>query len=208
MKLSILIIIIFTVLISGCKNNSSTENNSEINFNIVSNNEKPHLDFMGIPISGDIASFCKKIEEKGYERKENECNIYLYNGSFTGIPAEIIVIADDSNREVYTVMVRLGETDKWRDLLNTYTRCKNIYAKKYNTPINIKESPIVESGDNESFMKSLYNGNRQYSCEFPSDGGEILISILSTHRDKGVVFIAYCDHQNLARKQKADITEI
>lgn len=145
------------------------------------------------------------MKKKGYTQIEKEGNIYLYNGSFTGIPAEIIVIADDSNREVYTILVRLGETDEWKKLLNVYNRCKGIYTIKYNTPTNIKESSISDTEKNESFMESLYNGNKQYNCEFHADGGDILISILSTRKDKGVVFIAYRNHQNLKKRQKTDM---
>lgn len=62
-----------------------------------------HMKFMGIPIDGNVYSFCEKLKAKGFVKNEEGNNIISYMGTFYGESAYIDVTYDPSNKNVYQV---------------------------------------------------------------------------------------------------------
>ena len=87
-------------------------------------NAQEHLSFKGIPIEGSISTFCQKLKAKGLTQVHSEDNIRLFTGDFTGRGATIGVIADQSGKNVFSVVVLLSKSDEWNTLVNTYDYCK------------------------------------------------------------------------------------
>lgn len=83
-------------------------------------NAQEHLSFKGIPIEGSISTFCQKLKAKGLTQIHSEDNIRLFTGDFTGRDATIGVIADQSGKNVFSVVVLLPKNDEWNSLVNTY----------------------------------------------------------------------------------------
>lgn len=68
-----------------------------------------HMNFMGIPIDGNINSFCKQLAELGFIRdKENAPNnMYCFTGTFYGEDANVDVEYDPYTYVVHSVAINI-----------------------------------------------------------------------------------------------------
>lgn len=65
-----------------------------------------HMKFMGIPIDGNVISFCQKLKEKGFSKdKEDAPNAYCFTGKFYGEDANVQVDYTHDSHTVYSVTV-------------------------------------------------------------------------------------------------------
>lgn len=172
-------------------------------------NAQEHLSFKGIPIEGRISTFCQKLKTKGLKQIHSEDNIKLFTGDFTGRDATIGVIADQSGKNVFSVVVFLPKSDEWNSLVNIYEYYKDLYIEKYGKPSFNKENNPSYSDSNFSLMHALYDGKVTYVCAFDVTGGTIELNIDKADGYlQGRVIIRYKDAQNIQGKRQADLDEI
>lgn len=172
-------------------------------------NAQEHLSFKGIPIEGSISTFCQKLKAKGLTQIHSEDNIRLFTGDFTGRDATIGVIADQSGKNVFSVVVLLPKNDEWYSLVNTYDYYKDLYIEKYGKPSFSKENNPSLSDSNFSLMHELYEGKVVYGCVFDVSGGNIELTIDKADGYlQGQVIIRYKDALNIQGKRQADLDEI
>ena len=70
------------------------------------NAQTDHFKFMGIPIDGNVSSFCQKLKEKGFSKdKEDAPNAYCFTGKFYGEDANVQVDYTHDSHTVYSVTV-------------------------------------------------------------------------------------------------------
>ncbi len=168
-----------------------------------------HLSFKGIPIEGSISTFCQKLKAKGLVQIHSEDNIRLFSGDFTGRDASIGVIADQSGKNVFSVVVILPKSEEWNTLVSTYEYYKDLYTEKYGKPTFCKENNPSHSDSNFSLMHELYEGRVIYGCVFNATGGTIELTIDKAEGYlQGQVIIRYKDAQNIQEKRQADLDEI
>jgi hypothetical protein len=87
-----------------------------------------HLEFKGVPIEGDINSFVKKLESKGFEVNGYVDTNVLMNGLFTGLPVDLIVFGSKNTKTVWKVSVSIGNDElEWKDLKALYEEYKELY---------------------------------------------------------------------------------
>lgn len=178
-------------------------------FAVIAANAQEHLSFKGIPIEGSMTTFCQKLEAKGLVQIHSTDNIRLFTGDFTGREATIVVGADQSGQNVFTVAVIFPESEEWNYLVNTYDYYKELYTEKYGTPSFNREDNPSRSNDNNSRMIELYKGTVVYGSVFNAPGGTIELSIdKGTGSFKGQVVIKYKDAQNIEAKRQSDLDEI
>ena len=68
--------------------------------------ETEHLQFMGIPINGQIKEFQSELSKKGFKRKSYASDgIRKYTGFFSGEDVELLVSFDKKTKNVYQVGV-------------------------------------------------------------------------------------------------------
>ena len=172
-------------------------------------NAQEHLSFKGIPIEGSISTFCQKLKAKGLTQVHSEDNIRLFKGDFTGRDATIGVIADQSGKNVFSVVVLLSKSSEWNTLVNTYDYYKELYIEKYGKPTFSKEYNPSHSDSNFSLMYELHEGKVIYGCVFNATGGTIELTIDKADGYlQGQVIIRYKDAQNIEGKRQADLDEI
>lgn len=103
-----------------------------------------HLEFKGVPIEGDINSFVKKLESKGFEVNGYVDTNVLMNGLFTGLPVDLIVFGSKNTKTVWKVSVSIGNDElEWKDLKALYEEYKELYIKKYGDPYRIMVSTRI-----------------------------------------------------------------
>lgn len=178
-------------------------------FVTISADAQEHLSFKGIPIEGSITTFCQKLKAKGLVQIHSADNIRLFTGDFTGREATIGVIADQTGKNVYSVVVIFPESGEWNNLVNTYNYYKDLYTEKYGSPsFNMEHNPS-HSDSNTSLMSEVHQGTVVYGSIFNAPGGTIEISIEKADGFyQGQVIIRYKDAQNIEGKRQSDLDEI
>ena len=171
-------------------------------------NAQEHLSFKGIPIEGNITTFCQKLMAKGFTQIGMDKNAGLFVGDFTGRNATVAVVATDNGQDVHTVGVIFDKSDSWKVLVHTYEEYKNLYIEKYGQPSECVEYNPSHTETNTSQMLDLNEGKVTYTSIFNAPGGSITISILGEKYKEGFVGIKYEDTQNVNNKRKSDLDEI
>lgn len=168
-----------------------------------------HLSFKGIPIEGNISSFCQKLKQKGFTQQRTQGREYFFEGEFTGREVSVKVTADEHN-SVFGVDVILPDSDSWSTLTETYDHYKNLYIEKYGRPVQCKERNPASTNSNISYMLELCEEKVSWKSTFKAHGGSIKLSIEPTESYglQGYVLIKYEDHQNTMDKRKSDLEEI
>lgn len=180
-----------------------------IAFAAISAIAQEHLSFKGIPIEGSITTFCQKLKAKGLVQVHSTDNIRLFTGDFTGRDATIGVVADQTGKNVFSVVVIFPESGEWNTLVNTYDYYKELYTEKYGNPSFSRESNPSRSDSNTSLMAEVHQGTVVYGSVFNAPGGTIELSIDKADGVyKGQVIIRYKDSQNIQEKRQSDLDEI
>lgn len=136
-----------------------------------------HLKFKGIPIEGNLRSFCQKLEAKGFTIIEKTNNSTLLTGTFTDRNATILVKATSNGKNVVGVIVGFDSSGEWSTLVNTYDQYKTLYTLKYGNPIFSEENNPAYPDSNIALMAELRNGTVSYLCIWETTGGNIVLSI-------------------------------
>lgn len=168
-----------------------------------------HLSFKGIPIEGSMASFCQKLQAKGFSKLNSDKNITLFAGDFTGRQATVGVVASDDGKNVHSVVVIFDSSSEWKKLVDTYDYYKELYTLKYGNPSVSVENNPSHYDSNIMLMHELEQGTVTYGSCWDAIGGEIELSIeKSLSYGKGMVLIKYSDAQNVDAKIQSDLDEI
>lgn len=167
-----------------------------------------HLSFKGIPITGSMTEFCKKLSQKGFTKLGRENNLTTFTGDFTGRRATVGVGATDDGENVHSVIILFEESSEWKTLVNTYEYYKEIYTRKYGEPAACKEYNPSHRDSNISLMYELGQGTVTYATAWSVTGGTIEISIEKFGYSDGVVVIKYRDSKNIETQIQRDIDDI
>ena len=168
-----------------------------------------HLSFKGIPITGSMTEFCKKLSQKGFTEISSDNNTTFFLGDFTGRDATVAVGASDDGKSVYTVVVLFDSSGEWNELTNTYDYYKDIYTRKYGKTSFCKEKNPAYSKSNICLMAEVDQGTVVWASQWKSKGGTIELSIEKANGVyEGMVVIRYRDEQNVENKIQRDINDI
>lgn len=168
-----------------------------------------HLSFKGIPITGSMTEFCKKLSQKGFTEISSNNNTTFFIGDFTGRDATVAVGASDDGKSVYTVVVIFDSSGEWNVLTNTYDYYKDIYTRKYGKTSFCKETNPAYSDSNVSLMAQVHQGTVVWASQWKPIGGTIELSIEKADGVyKGMVVIKYRDSQNIENKIQRDMDDI
>lgn len=154
-----------------------------------------HMKFMGIPIDGNVYSFCEKLKERGFiKNPSNNKSIISYKGNYYGEEAFIDVTFDPTNNVVFQVSVSI---------------VKNISLELY--PIQRDILKAVE--DKYSYKKEVKNPDLYQYVYYVFDNydpiGLIQTYLLDVNNGGEAMFnISYTDVENYMRyeeKRREDI---
>ena len=168
-----------------------------------------HLSFKGIPITGNLSSFCQQLKNKGFTMLGKSGNVTVLEGLFTGQKSTVVVTSTDNGEDVFAVAVIFGSDSAWNKLVKTYDYYKDLYTRKYGTPTISKEENPSTDNSNTALMFSLNEGQAVYASLWEVTGGEIELSIQKAEGSlQGMVVIRYRDKQNVKEKIESDMEEI
>lgn len=163
-----------------------------------------HFKFQGIPITGNIHSFCSQLYGKGFrfdhELNKNDDEVVHLIGKYLSHDATLEVYKDEET--VYAVKVRLGFENE-EDVSKMEGNLLGALRVKYPRLIDAPEESFSE--DNDGYRYS------QYVCYVPRPGnsdpknflGEISICITQCVVGGWVLDITFADEYNQPEWRKA-----
>lgn len=148
---------------------------------------------MGIPINGDIYSFSKKLEQKGFLKGEDEMNGgSSFDGRFFGEEAYVDVHFDPETKIVYEVSVSIIKKYSW-ELIKIQKDIMETIEEKYTCEKEIKN---VQLNQFDYYLYERYNPI-----------GMIQTFILDL-RSESMLSISYLDvenYLNIENKKRNDV---
>ncbi|MDT9499123.1 hypothetical protein [Capnocytophaga canimorsus] len=154
--------------------------------------------FKGIPISGSMDDFAKKIIQQGYKWQAPE-EAYLFTGVFANEDCEIMLYEIEGTKDIEGVFV-LIKRDDWSSMETLYYKFKDELSKKYGEPKSIEkfEYPYEKTDNNSYKWTAVKNGSVQFASIFDTDNGKILLRI----SQEGKLIITYSDKEARKRSEK------
>ena len=139
-----------------------------------------HIEFMGVPVDGNINDFIVKLEAKQFKVKKRIDNIVIMNGKFAGESAEIFVASTNKTKTVWKVSVYFDEKSSWYSLKADYKKYKELFTAKYGKPTDSFEffsNPYYEGDGYE--LSALKRDKCHYATFFEKEIGIIAVQMSS-----------------------------
>lgn len=92
-----------------------------------------HLKFLGIPLDGQISEFDKQLQKKGYKRDYSDDDAVgrkVYDGSFLGEKAKIVVYYNEKLNKVYSAKAYYSNLSE-KHAKEKFENIKSLLIKKY-----------------------------------------------------------------------------
>lgn len=159
------IVKLYAIMIMNTGSSQEERENKELN--------DLRIKFRGLPINGDLDSFCKELILLGYKRDYSFTPRNNVGASFTGLYAghdcELYIYLTPSSKTVYKVRVIVSESRSWSILKNTYYKFKNLFNNKYGKPWKEEESFEYPYKDGDGLeLSSIRDGKGTYYTSFNS----------------------------------------
>ena len=166
-----------------------------------------HMKFMGIPINGQLSTFCQALEKKGFTQYQMYSNAAVYSGLFTGRPAYVMVEITPKSKVVEDVVV-IYDYYKWEDMEAIYDEIKVKLAAKYSEPVKVEELGTYGAHDYDLKGK-IESGSIVRETRFETNLGKVIVGIdiidVNDVLPSPHAFVAYVDKANQAKgEQEAD----
>lgn len=142
-----------------------------------------HIEFRGIPVSGNLNTFVGKLGGLGYKVAERSDNAVLMEGKFTGKDVEIIVFSSKKTKTVWKVLVRFDKATSWSSLKYDYEYYKSAFTKKYGNPETSYEffsDPYYEGDGYE--LQAVRVEKCHYVSFYNTEGGVVYIEMDKSER--------------------------
>ena len=153
-----------------------------------------HLNFEGIPITGQVDNFVTKLNAKGYERTGETREFVYMKGTFMDKEVKLTVVYTPLTKAVWKVLVEFGVESCWSSLKESYFRYKDIYARKYGEPLSV-ECFSGEYYDGHGYeLEALSYGECSYTSSYDTLNGLIRLEMF----DSGCIWIHYIDNAGAA----------
>lgn len=154
-----------------------------------------HLKFMGIPIDGDINTFGKQLEAKGFKVDKTDGEVMFLTGKFTGEDVSVGILSSVESKKVCRIVVFFDKETSWSSLKTHYTRLKENYSAKYEVEkdYHFFIDPYYEGDGYE--MSAVRNDKCRYSVFYKAEFGSIHLQINKI----GCISVAYEDNLNVKK---------
>lgn len=103
-----------------------------------------HMKFMGIPIDGNVSSFCNSLANKGFTKQNRATKeIVTFKGDFFGQDAIVDVNFDPNSKIVYSVNVSIVKNFGF-ELTVIQKEIMDIIEEKYSVKKELKNSQLKQ----------------------------------------------------------------
>ena len=169
-----------------------------------------HMKFMGIPINGQLSTFCQALEKKNFKVVKMYNNAAIYEGLFTGRLAYIWVETTPKTRIVSGVSVLYKDNNKWNTMESNYEDVKEQLSIKYGAAVDSTEIGDVTS---DYFIKSsIEEGDVERYALFETELGIIVVGVgvFSPFdvSEKAFTYVAYVDKANRAKAKQEEFDDL
>lgn len=187
---------------------SSSEDASAVVTEIPDEELDKHLVFKGIPITGTMRDFCRRLQQKGVTYLHGSDGIAELKGDFAGYKdCPIHVATLDGQDLVYSVSADFPVRREWSDLENDYKTLKQLLAEKYGAPKQVMERFLNElSRDYALRMLFVHRDECRYKSVFVTAKGSITLEIENGH--EAFVRLQYVDKINSEVVRSSVIDEL
>ena len=167
-----------------------------------------HMKFMGIPINGQLTTFCQQLEKKNFQLDKMYANGARYVGLFTGEPAYVIVETTPKTHTVCDVLVAYKDNNKWEDMDNLYDILFERLVDKYGEAKDAKEVGVVPKNDPfYDVEKKLADAELIRRAKFETEVGSIDLGIdnlrlFDYSTGTPYVYLIYIDKANTTKSEQ------
>lgn len=149
-----------------------------------------HLDFCGVPITGNFGDFIAKMNEMGYVKVAESKGYARLKGKFVDADVNLIVLSTSVSDTVYKVAVFFEEDGTWIAMKNRYCRYKDMLTQKYGEPSLCYEEFYNGYSDGDGYeIDALIDNAFTYATFYQLPKGTVYVNI----RQNGSVWICYED---------------
>ena len=169
-----------------------------------------HMNFMGIPITGNADALAKKlIKEKGFVLdNDNQTEHPTLFGRFAGHDRCMIIIVADKNGNAFGVGVIFPIQDSWPLLYGNYSSIKSNLTTKYGEPDSTERfETTIEPTDDFDRMHQTRMGRCKYNSTFYTDEGKVTLSINNVQTNC-YVYLLYHDRENSIEATREAIDDL
>lgn len=174
--------------------------------------QQEHLQFMGIPITGQKEYVAQELIKKGFKKDVNITNsepttIFL-EGRFVNRDAYVSVV-ENGNDIVWKILVLFEHKETWNSLLSEYNSIKELYSKKYGEPDFYEEyykDNIYRNSGVELY--ALNNGWIKYTTYYKVANGIIGLFFAPIDNNSASVIIVYEDEMNAQQLEEQILNDI
>jgi hypothetical protein len=138
------------------------------------------MTFMGIPVSGSMTEFSKKLAEKGFVLENSkDKDLWKYTGSFLNKECELYLVGTQITQTVWKVLVAVPASSNWYSLKSDYNSVCDKLTNKYGVPentFNFFSDPYYEGDGYE--ITAIKNEKCTYSKYWKLPYGTISCQIM------------------------------
>lgn len=147
----------------------------------ISVQAQEHLTFKNTPITGNIASFAEKLQNKGFSLVKSEEQIAMFEGDFINANCTVYAVGTVSSNTVWKVHIALPDEVSWRSLKSSYLETKKQYQKKYGKGKSYEyfTDPYYEGDGYE--LQAISQEKCTYATFWDAGNGSISVQISGKH---------------------------
>lgn len=160
--------------------------------------DKEHMTFKDIPITGHLDDFVQKLENIGFKIEEKDGSFTKLMGTFVNKNCEVFVVASPRSKTVYKIGVYLPKETSWYSIKKSYNDFKAQYTTKYGKPssqYSFFSDPYYEGDGYE--MTAISKDKCTYSAFWDFEQGNIMIEISEYEQ----IYFGYEDAKNILIKK-------
>lgn len=165
-----------------------------LSFVTASAQESKNMEFMGIPISGNLNEFSNKLKSKGFVSVANSDGLIALSGKFTNREVLLVLAPTTGTNNIYRVGVMYEPQKSWDNLESHHNYLVELFTKKYGAPkSSVREiNSLYRDRGNHIFM-GFYYDMVKYSDTWDLPSGFIQITISPSSYDSASILIIYDD---------------
>jgi hypothetical protein len=134
--------------------------------------------FDGIPVTGTLETFIKKMEEKKYNLDSITKGNAIMNGDLAGQSVEIYIASTPITKQVNRLTIFFSEWEDWERLKMDYDAILSVFIDKYGKPDKQYKEFLSPYGDAGTEMTAVESGKSLFqSFWWKKDSANLSVQI-------------------------------
>ena len=156
--------------------------------------------FDGIPVSGSLEPFLKKMEDKKYTLVSQTVGGAIMNGYLANQPIEIYIGSTPITKPVNRISIFFSECQDWEKLKTDYDAILSVFIDKYGNPDTKYNEFLAPYGDAGNEMIAIEMDKSLFQCFWWQKDGANLSVQISKYKQVKIIYeniknTALCDQE-------------